>query len=96
MVTPVTIGTTAVTVLPANTRRYSVRFQNTGASTLYFVRQISTTVANVPTITNYEFLLGPGGATEINEAYTETRSTAQFNVVSSAAGGTLAVLETIK
>lgn len=95
MASPVTVGATAIVAVAANLKRVKVRFQNPGTTSLYFVRQIGT-VANVPSATNYEFVLGPVAAAELNEAYIETNSTAQFNVVSSGAGGTLAIFETVR
>ena len=95
MASPIVVGTTAIVAVSRNTNRIKVRFQNTGATqTLYFTRQIGA-VSNVPSATNYEFLLAPGTVAEVNEAYIETNSTAQFNVVSSAAAGSLAIFETV-
>jgi hypothetical protein len=95
MASPIVVGTIAIIAVAKNTRRDKVRFQNTGATqTLYFTRQIGT-VANTPSVTNYDFLLAPGTAAEVNESYIETNSISQFNVVSSAAAGSLAIFETI-
>lgn len=111
MATPITVGATPIIAILKNKRRASVKFQNTGTTTLYFFRS-----PGVPTSSNYEFLLKPAGqnnssgnsgngngnsgdnnnSAEMNEAFAETRSTAQFNVVSSAAGGQLAIFETKK
>jgi len=95
MASPITVGTTAIVAIPRNEKREKVRFQNTSPTqTLYFIRQIGHT-AVVPSTTNYDFLLAPGTTAEVNEAYIETNSTAQFNVIASATGATLAVFETI-
>ena len=95
MASPITVGATAMAAALANPRRVSIRFQNASATqTLYFVRQIGT-VANVPSATNYEFSLTPGSVVfDTNVANTSTNSTAQFNVVASAAAGVLAIYET--
>lgn len=97
MASPVTIGVTAIVAVPKNTKRVSVRFQNTSLiQTLYFVRQIGTH-PNIPSITNYEVALFPTTAVfDPNEAAFESNSTAQWNVVASAAAGSLAIYETIK
>ncbi len=97
MASPVTVGTSAIVAVAKNTKREKVRFQNASATqTLYFVRQLGT-AANIPSTTNYEVAIFPTTAVfDPNEAAWETDSTAQFNVVSSAAGGVLAILETVK
>ena len=97
MVSPITVGTSAIVAVAKNTKREKIRFQNASVTqTLYFVRQIGT-AANIPSATNYEVALFPTSAVfDPNEAAWETDSTAQFNVVSSAAAGVLAILETVK
>jgi hypothetical protein len=97
MASPVTVGVAAIVAVPKNTKRNSVRFQNVSATqTLYFVRQIGTT-PNIPSVTNYEVALFPASAVfDPNDADFESRSIAQWNVVSSAAAGSLAILETVK
>jgi len=96
MASPLTVGVAAIIAVPRNDRRVKVRFQNTSPTqTLYFVKQPTTAVA-IPSATNYEFLLAPGTTAEVNEAYIETNSTSQFNVVASAAAATLAVFETVR
>lgn len=96
--TPITVWVTAIMVAPSKTNRVSIRFQNVSATqTLYFVRQISLTVTNIPSATNYEFSLEPGSAVyEDNLANITSNSTAQFNCVSSAAAGSLAIYETTR
>lgn len=91
MANPIIVGTTAIVAVLRNPNRVKIRFQNTGTTVLYFYRN-----PNIPSIVNYEFLLEPGTIAEINEAYIETNSTAQFNVVSSAVGGLLAIFETAR
>jgi len=97
MITPITVGTTAIMAVPANQKRVGIRFQNNSTTqTLYFVRQIGAT-PNVPSVTNFEFSLAPASVVfDPNDANTITDSVAQFNVVSSAAAGSLAIYETIK
>jgi len=91
MASPITVGTTAIVAAPANRKRVAIRFQNTGATILYLSR-----APIVPTATNYEILLAIPTGGEVNEAYVQTNSTAQFNVLSSASAGVLAIYETIK
>lgn len=91
MANPIIVGTIAIIAIPRNVKRVKVRFQNTGASILYFYRN-----PNIPSSTNYEFLLEPAVLSDVNDAYIETNSTAQFNVVSSAVGGELAIFETAR
>jgi hypothetical protein len=92
MASPLTIGTSSV-LISGNPKRVDIRFQNNGATILYFKRQL-TPSANLPSATNYDFALGvpAAGVTGI----IETNSTSPFYVVSSAAAGVLAVYETIK
>lgn len=91
MASPITVGTTAIVAAPTNRRRVNIRFQNTGATILYLSR-----APIVPTAIAYEILLAIPIGAEANEAYVQTNSTAQFNVLSSAASGILAIFETIK
>ena len=97
MITPITVGITAMIAVPANPKRSSIRFQNVSVTqTLYFVRQIGT-IPNVPSITNFEFSIAPESVVfDPNDANATTDSTAQFNVVASAAAGSLAIYETSK
>ena len=90
MASPITVGTTAIVAAVANRKRVDIRFQNTGATILYLAR-----APIIPTATNYEIMLAIPTAAEINEAFINTDSTAQFNVLSSAVGGTLAIFETV-
>lgn len=88
MASPITVGTTPIVAITRNARRVLVHFQNTGNTTLYFSR-----APIVPSPTNYEFLLS-GTGNEVNEATFSTNSISQFNVVSSRANGSLAIIET--
>lgn len=95
LISPIIVGTTALIALPRSSRRATVRFQNTGTTTLYFTRQPSSTVIT-PSSTSYSFILYPSTASaEELERSVTVRSGSQFNVVSSAAGGTLAIMETV-
>lgn len=95
MANPFTVGTSPIVAITKNLKRVDVRFQNVGETTLYFARS-----PIVPTPTNYEFSIvgvkspGESGKGEPNDANFITNSTAQFNVVSSGAGGLLAIFET--
>jgi hypothetical protein len=97
MANPIIVGTSAITAIGANRDRVSVRFQNTSTTqTLYFIRQLGTSPA-IPSATNFEFSLSPASAVfDPNDAWIETNSTATFNVVASAAGGEVAIFETVK
>jgi hypothetical protein len=95
MANPITVGITAGVAINRNRNRVSVRFQNTGTTILYFIRQFGH-ISVIPSPTNYEFLLQPGATAEMNESFIESRSTSQFNVVSSVVGGLLAILETVR
>lgn len=93
MTTPMSVPITPVVAIGVNKKRNTVRFQNVGTFPLYFVRQIGQT-SNVPSITNYEFVLQPAAVAEMNEASISTNSIAQFNVVAVGGVGTLAIYET--
>ncbi len=97
MITPITVGTASIVAVPKNRMRDKVRFQNVSATqVLYFTRQFGI-IPNVPSATNYEVALFPTTVVfDPNEAFWETESTAQINVVASATGGSLAILETVK
>jgi len=89
MASPITVGTTAIVAVNHNIRRATVRFQNSGTTTLYFKRRYA------PSVSDYEFMLAPGTTAELNEAHTSTNSVDRFMVVSSASNGVLAIYETI-
>jgi len=89
MITPISVGTAAIVAVPRNVNRVKIVFQNNGATTLFFYRN-----PNIPSATNYEFLLEPGTITG-NDSGFSTNSISQFNVVSSAAGGVLSMFETV-
>jgi len=96
MTNPISVGTTAMIAIIKNKNRQKVRFQNTSPTqTLYFIRQ-KWDIPTIPSHTSYEFLLAPGTTADVNEAYIETNSIAQFNVVASASWWLLAIFETIK
>lgn len=61
MATPITVGATPIIAILRNRRRYSVKFQNTGDTTLYFLR-----APGIPSSSNYEFLLKPAEKTTGN------------------------------
>lgn len=89
MANPLIVGTTAIVAVPRNNQRVNVRFQNTGATILYLAK-----APIIPSSVSYEIMLALPTAAEINEAFITTNSTAQFNVVSSANNGVLAIFET--
>jgi len=91
MATPISVGVTAVVAALRNPDRVQVLFQNTGATTLYFYRN-----PNIPSTTSFEFSLAPGATPTNENSELSTNSIAQFNVISSAAGGVLAIYETAR
>jgi hypothetical protein len=82
MASPISVGTTAIVAVPRKATRSSVRFQNVGETTLFFKRKTN------PSTTDYEFSILKGG-----EAV-HTNSIDRFEVISSAANGSLAIFET--
>lgn len=96
MASPITIGTTAITIATRNTRRSDIRFQNTGATIIYIKKIPAEGLFTPPSATDYEVLLAPPAAlTESGEAFI-TDSISSFAAVSSAAAGVLAIYETNK
>jgi hypothetical protein len=93
MTTPISVPITPIVVIGRNKKRNTVRFQNIGTFPLYFVRQIGETT-NVPSITNYEFVIQPSTVTDPNDSFVSTNSTAQFNAVAIGGVGGLAIFET--
>lgn len=91
MATPISVGVTAVVAVLRNPKRVQVLFQNTGATTLYFYRN-----PNIPSTTSFEFQLNPGTTATNENSKLITDSIAQFNVISSAAAGVLAIFETTR
>lgn len=96
MGSPLTIGTTAVSVANKNTARAAIRFQNSGTTTIYIKKIPLSGAYSIVSPTDYEFKLFPlAENTEGAESF-ETNSIAGFMAISSSAGGTLAVYETKK
>ena len=96
MTSPITVGTTAIIVAPANIRRNSIRFQNVGLTTINMKKIPLTGVVSTVSTSDFEAqLFGASTALEGGEAFT-TDSTTGFMAISSAANGALAVFETSK
>ena len=93
MASPVIVGITPI-LIPGNRSRASIMFQNSGVSTLLFKRQLSY-LPDLPSLTNYDFAIGSDAVFD-PEALVSSKSTAPFYVVSTLAGGVLAIFETIK
>ena len=89
---PVTVNTTPTTIAPSNTSRQTIRFQNTGETTIYLKK--NTINSTLVTNTDYEVLLLPTTKDlEGGEAFTTT-SMHSFSAISSTSNGKLAVFET--
>ena len=96
MISPIVINITPVIVVPINTRRANIRFQNTGVSNLYLRKIPASGPFTPPSIIDYDVLLAPAALlNEAGEAF-KTNSIASFAVVSSIPGGLLAIYETVK
>lgn len=96
MASPLTISTTASIVALVNKRRNSIRFQNSGTTTIYIKKIPIAGTTTTVSVTDYEVLLAPStSAGEAGEAFV-TDSVASFMAISSAAAGILAVYETVK
>ena len=97
MASPLTIGITSSFVAVFNRRRSIIRFQNTGASTIYIKKVPFEGVFTPPSVTDYEVVLTPSTTTafEAGDAF-ETNSIAGFMAVSSVVGGLLSIYETNK
>ena len=94
MASPVTVGTTAGTVVSSNTKRNSIRFQNTGNTIIYLKKNVYGGTVVSPT--DYEILLSPSNSSsESGEAFT-TDSVHSFSAISNSSGGVLSVYQTIK
>lgn len=98
MASPLTIGTTASIIALVNTKRNSIRFQNTSsASQIIYIKKIPLTgTTTTVSPTDYDVRLFAGVLAEGLEEAFETQSVASFMAISSAAAGTLAVYETVK
>lgn len=93
MVTPLSIGTTAMPVAPINRKRAIIRFQNTGQKDIY-IKKIPLTGAIAPvSATDYDALVA--ATTGNSEAVVfETNSINGFQAISVTPGSTLAIYET--
>jgi len=97
MASPVTIGTSAVVVVPVNKDRVSIRFQNTSATQTIYIKKIPLEGAfSVVSVTDYDVRMLPDSSTGEGGEPFETSSIASFMAISSAAAGTIAIYETVK
>lgn len=92
MASPLSIGTSAVTIAAVNTNRVLIRFQNTGATIIYIKRVPLTGYFTTVSPTDFEVMLAIPAAGTVE--FFETNSASAFIAVSSAASGFLAVYET--
>ena len=89
---PVIVNTTPTTVVSSNTSRQTIRFQNTGETTIYLKK--NTISSSLVTSTDYEVLLLPSSSSqEGGESFTTT-SMHSFSAISNDSNGKLAVFET--
>ena len=94
MTSPVTVTNTPVIVAPINPRRVRIFLQNTGTTKTFFKKQSSTSVPNIPSATNYDFILWDTEENGIRQIEVET--TSGFNAITATATPTtIAVFETV-
>lgn len=97
MASPITIGAAAITVAVANRNRVSIRFQNTSATQVIYLKKIpSTGVVTVVSATDYEIALQPVTALVDGSESFITNSISGFQAIASAAAGVLAIYETVR
>ena len=95
MASPITVGAAAITVAAANRNRVSIRFQNTSATQVIYIKKIPPTgVVTVVSATDYEVELEPVTTFVDGSESFITNSTAGFQAIASAAAGVLAIYET--
>jgi len=97
MASPITLGTTAIIVVPINKKRANIRFQNTSATQTVYIKKIPLTGPfTTVSITDYDVRMLPDSATGEGGEPFETNSIASFMAIASAAAATLAIYETNK
>lgn len=97
MASPITVGTSAVILVPINTSRANLQIQNTSATQTIYLKRIPVSGAyTVVSATDYEMLLTPASATAAAGDAFVTNSVASFMAIASASGGLVAVYETNK
>lgn len=95
------VNTTALTVLPINNRRKKLFFQNTGKEKIYITKQNFSNIPNIPSSTNYDYILYPSEySTNGNKGFEfettlEIETTSRINAVSENDGSKLAYFETV-
>jgi len=95
MASPISMGTSAIVVIPSNVSRFGVRFQNVSATQIIYLKRIPTSGAYaIVSATDYDVRILPSGS-EDQDPF-ETKSTASFMAVASASGAHLAIFETVK
>jgi len=95
MASPLVIGTTAVVIALVNKQRANIRFQNTSATQIIYIKKIPLTgTYTVVSATDYDLKMLPDSATGEGGEPFETNSVCSFMAISSAAAGTIAVFET--
>lgn len=96
MASPIVVGTAAMVAVPINVNRGIVRFQNTSATQIIYIKKIPLSGSyGVVSATDYEVRLLPDDAVSTGD-YFETNSIASFMAISSAAAGSLSIYETSK
>jgi len=93
MSSPIIVSTTPLTIAAFNRNRDTIYLQNTGTNTVYVKKQIPGAASNLPTATNYDFLLPPFG---VDMDVIPIQTAASFIAVAAAATSTVAVMETAR
>jgi hypothetical protein len=93
MTSPVTIGVTSIVVAPINSKRASIRFQNTGSAIIYIKKIPLTGSFSVVSPTDYEVELFPASSSQEGGEAFETNSVASFMAIGSSTSS-LAIYET--
>jgi hypothetical protein len=92
MASPIILTTTAVVIVPFNSRRKVLQLQNTGGTNaIYVKKQIRGTAQSIPSATNYDFELTALGTAS---GIIKIESAASYMAVSAVATTTLGVMET--
>ena len=95
MASPLSIGITASIIAVVNKKRDIIRFQNTSAAAIVYIKKIPLTgTTTTVSATDYDVML-TGNTVEGGEVF-ETNSIASFMAIASVAATPLSVYETSK
>lgn len=96
MASPITVATTPIMLVNVNINRDVVQFQNNGKKDVFVKKQKSNTITDVPSDTNYDFIL------KSDNSIVDITSVSAFAGVTVSSGssdvqvGEVGILETIK